>query len=828
LHKYLKYTIRGVAILVGVFLVLYIVAYIYVSVNKKAIIIQVTEQISEKLDGTVTIGNVDLSFLRTFPQISVLLEKVAIKDTMYSTHKHPFFTAEKLYARISVFQVIAKKDPLTGIRVDNGNLYIYTDTAGYTNNYLLAGKKKPVATRPTAAKKIILDDIRLNNFHITMDNRKVNKLLDFDVEKLVCDIRDRDSTLRFRTKNQVLIKSLAFNLNKGSYVKGHTFEGNFDLYYNLRNQQLYFDNIPVTIGNHPFNLTGKFNLTKTPDFSLTVNTKKLDIKLGRSFLPQKVAMAISIVSLDKPIDVKAVITGPLTPGEPLVNVDWVSSEKNTVTTPFFAFHNCTFTGGYTNELIPGLPRKDPNSRIRIHNFSGDYEGIPLRSDNIYIDDLVFPMINLDLKSAFSLTTLNNVLQNNSLKLSEGNADLNVTYTGPLAKNSTANTFINGTLKIKDGLLLYTPRNIALKNCNGSIVFQNTDVIVKDISTNVQGNSIVMNGTIKNLPSLIKTNPGKITLDWNVYSPELNLATLTSLLKKRSKVASANVGTGKLTRTASRIDDMLEQSNVQLDLKADKLIYKKFTASNVKASIGMVQDSWNLNNVSLQSGGGAMQIKGYIREKNAQSQEVKVAVNIDNADVNKIMYAFNDFGQDGISYKNLAGRLSSDIDVKMDIDRDLTGTPSNMEGVVNLSLKNGALLDYEPIKKLQNFLFKNRNFEQIKFAELKDKLEIKNGDITINRMEIQSTALTLFVEGIYSMKGNTDLSIQVPLSNLKKRDETYKPENVGADAKGGTSVYVRGRPGDDGNIKFKYDLFKKFRKDKSEKEKEAKKTAGDDR
>lgn len=828
MHKYLKYTIRSVAILIGIFLVLYIVAYIYVSVNKKAIIVQVTEQISEKLDGTVTIGNVDLSFVRTFPQISVLLTKVAIKDTMYSTHKHAFFTADKLYARISVFQIIVKKDPLTGIRVDDGNLYIFTDTTGYSNNYLLAGKKQPAATRPTAAKKIILDDIRLNNFHITMDNRKVDKLLDFEVEKLDCDIRDRDSTLRFRIKNEVLIKSLAFNLKKGSYVKGHTFEGSFDLFYNLRNQQLYFDDIPVKIGSHPFNLTGKFNLNKTPDFTLTVNTKKLDVKLGRSFLPEKVALAVSLVSLDKPIDVKAVITGPLTPGEPLVNVDWVSSEKNTVSTPFFTFHNCTFTGGYTNELIPGLPRKDPNSRIRIHNFSGDYEGIPLRSDNIFIDDLVFPMINLDLKSAFSLTILNNVLQNNSLTLSEGNAELNVTYRGPLAKNSNANTFINGTLKIKDGLLLYTPRNIALKNCNGSIVFQNTDVIVKDISTNVQGNSIVMNGSIKNLPSLIKTNPGKITLDWNVYSPELNLATLTSLLKKRSRVASANAGNGKLKQTASRIDDMLEQSNVQLNLKADKLIYKKFTASNVKASIGMVQDSWNLNNVSLQSGGGAMQIKGYIREKNAQLQEVKVAVNIDNADVNKIMYAFNDFGQNGISYKNLAGRLTSDIDVKMDIDRDLTGTPSNMEGVVNLSLKNGALLDYEPIKKLQNFLFKNRNFEQIKFAELKDKLEIKNGDITINRMEIQSTALTLFVEGIYSMKGNTDLSIQVPLRNLKKRDENYKPENVGADAKGGTSVFVRGRPGEDGSIKFKYDLFKKFRKDKNEKEKDDKKEKGGER
>ena len=819
MHKYLKYIIRGFAILIAVFLVLYIIAYIYVSVNKKSIIVQVTQQISEKLDGKVTIGNVDLSFLRTFPQISVLLEKVAIKDTLYNEHKHPFFTAGKLYARISVFQVIAKKDPLTGIRIDDGNLYLFTDTSGYTNGYLLSGKKTPGPTRTTSSKKMVLDEIKLNNFHITLDNKLSNKLLEFDVEKLVCDIRDKDSTLRLRTKNEIVIKSLAFNLNKGSYVKGKTFEGNFDLFYNLRNQQLYFDDISVKIGKQPFSLTGKFNLTKTPDFTLVVNTKKLDVKLGTSFLPEKVARAISVISLDQPIDVKTVVTGPLTPGDPLVTVEWNAPKKSTVTTPFFTFQNCVFSGGYTNEFIPGLPRRDPNSRIRIHNFTGEWEGIPLNSENIYIDNLEVPMINFDLKSNFSLSTLNNLLQNNSIKLNEGNAALDVTYTGPLIKNSNANTFINGTLKIKDGLMLYAPRNIALKNCNGSIVFENTNVTVKDLSSNVQGNSIVMNGSVKNLLSLIKTNPGKIALDWHVYSPELNLATLTSLLKKRTRVVVANTGKSKFGKTAGMIDDMLDQSNVLLDLKADKLTYQKFTATNVRASIDLIQENWNLNNISLQSGGGAMQIKGYLREKNDQSHEMKVNVNVDNADVNKLMYAFNDFGQDGISYKNLVGKFTSNINVKMDINRNLEGMPKNIEGVVNFSLKNGALLNYEPMQKLQNFLFKNRNFEEIRFAELKDKLDINDRDITINRMEIQSTALTLFVEGIYSLKGNTDLSIQVPLSNLKKRGDDYKPENVGSDAKGGTSVFVRGRPGEDGNIKFKYDLFKKFRKDKGEKKEE---------
>jgi hypothetical protein len=67
--------------------------------------------------------------------------------------------------------------------------------------------------------------------------------------------------------------------------------------------------------------------------------------------------------------------------------------------------------------------------------------------------------------------------------------------------------------------------------------------------------------------------------------------------------------------------------------------------------------------------------------------------------------------------------------------------------------------------------------------------------------------------VFSTKGNTDIRIQVPLSNLKKRDENYIPKNLGEGKKAGTSVFLRGTPGKDGNIKFKLDLFNKFRDDK---------------
>jgi hypothetical protein len=216
---------------------------------------------------------------------------------------------------------------------------------------------------------------------------------------------------------------------------------------------------------------------------------------------------------------------------------------------------------------------------------------------------------------------------------------------------------------------------------------------------------------------------------------------------------------------------------------------------------------------MEHAGGRMDMKGSLVTQSNNTHHAKINVSLDNIDVSKTFAAFNNFGQDGITSESISGKLTAKVDASMDINDEGQATPASLESIVDFSLKDGTLNNYEPIKKLKNFLFKNRDFDNIRFAELKDRFEIKNQEVKINRMEIQSSVMTMFVEGVYSKKGNTDISIQVPLSNIHKRGADFNPENIGTDVKAGSSIYLRGRPGDDGKIKFKLDLFKKYKKDK---------------
>jgi hypothetical protein len=126
--------------------------------------------------------------------------------------------------------------------------------------------------------------------------------------------------------------------------------------------------------------------------------------------------------------------------------------------------------------------------------------------------------------------------------------------------------------------------------------------------------------------------------------------------------------------------------------------------------------------------------------------------------------------------------------------------------------------------MNKVVFKKRDFTDIEFAEIKNDFELDGQNLKISRMEVASSVLNFFVQGLFSFKDDTDLSIQLPLSNLKKRDENYVPEKIGVDENAGASIYLRAKA-ETGTekVKIMYDPLKKGikeNKQQSETEKDA--------
>ena len=334
-------------------------------------------------------------------------------------------------------------------------------------------------------------------------------------------MKDGDSTLTMNSDADIFINSLAFNLDKGTFLEKASFSGDFKIYYGKVSQILSFDDIYVKISGNPYSLSGKFDLgDKNPAFSLGVHVKKAMYAEVKKLLPHRIDSSLSIVSLDKPLDADAQLYGPLRGGEPFIAVKW-NVNGGRLKTPFLNFDDASFTGFYNNEVVKGMPRTDPNSIISISNFKATWHSLPVSSNKIEILNLLLPVLSCDLRSSFPLTSLNEVIQTNSIQLTSGNGEILLNYKGPLQQNDNTNSFLNGNIGFKNGTVFYASRNVELQNVNGLLLFQNSDVVIQNIQFNALGNKIVMNGSGKNLLTLINTDPNKVTIDYSIYSPQLN-------------------------------------------------------------------------------------------------------------------------------------------------------------------------------------------------------------------------------------------------------------------------------------------------------------------
>ena len=799
-------------ILVVVLIVAYGLAYWYVTSNKDKLVAQFSEFVSDKIDGKVELGEADVSFFSSFPKISVRVKDMMVTDSLYPVHQHAFFSAKELSASVSLFKLIAKKSALTGLKMKDGSIYFYTDTSGYSNSYLIKSKKDSAGGPKKSDAPISIKNIDLQNVRFILNDEKREKLHDILVNSLSVKISDEGSWINLQLKPDFFISGLAFNLPNGTFLKDTELTGKFLLKYEKLSQKLSFDKIDIGLNDQDFVLSGSFDLgEKNPQFQLSVDNDETDYAAVKKLMPVRIAKSLSKADVDKEFISSALLRGPLRGGEPLINVSWQIDDAN-VKTIFMDFDDVTCAGYYTNEVVKGLPRKDPNSKIVLKKFDGDWHGIPVTAKRIEILDLRSPILTCDLQSTIEVKKLDEMLNSSSVGLQKGTVVANINYSGPVEYNSETFAKLNGSLVFSNGQIIYKPRGVQINNVNGKIAFKNTNVFIQDLVFDVLNNKVVMNAEALGLVTLMNDDPNKVKIDYRVYSPKLNLGEFLFLFKTRETTKQKSSSTGTFNSFAAKLDNVLDKSRIDLQVNADKVLYRKFAATNFTSNISILQDEYSIQNVSMSGLGGSLQLNGAIKAIGNNKHNVTLSSDIKGVQVNQLLYAFDNFGQDGITSTELSGAFSGKVDVGLKMNSDAVIEPSSSNGKVSFSLKNGQLKNFEPLKKIQKFVFKNRDFETIEFAELKDNFIIKNGDITMQRMEIQSSVLTLFVEGIYSKKGGSDISVQIPLNNLKKRDDEYVPENIGVDKTGGRSVFLRGRTDADGSIQFKLDVFKKYFKD----------------
>ena len=232
-----------------------------------------------------------------------------------------------------------------------------------------------------------------------------------------------------------------------------------------------------------------------------------------------------------------------------------------------------------------------------------------------------------------------------------------------------------------------------------------------------------------------------------------------------------------------------------------MVYSKLEATKAKATILLVNNKLVVKNGWVQSSGGTISFDGQLVPKN-NLFFLESNVKIDRVNITQFLTSLNNFGIQSFKPKNIKGYLSASASVKGTLLSGGQLKTNSLAGVAKFDVNKGALVNFEPIKKVGKFAFPFRDVDNIVFSDISGDFKINGDLVNVNNLKVSSSVLNLDINGVYSFNRGTNLALTIPLRN-PKRDENITDKVEIADRRNKGIVLYLLAIDEEGKIKIKW-------------------------
>lgn len=734
---------------------------LYFNQNKTEIIAKINTKINENINGKFHVGDFQYKFLTGFPNFTLALKDVEIKDNKWDTHKHTLLKAKEIEARLNVWSLLQNEINIHKILINEADIYVYKAEDGYSNANIFKPKKKK-SPEDKSETETTIDQIELNEVHFILDNRLGHKLFDFDATSLSSKVDFDGDDWQTDVFLDTNIKSLAFNTVHGSFAKQKELKGTFSVSYSSEKEKIDVVTKNLKIGTDDFDITAFFNLAKgNALFGINISTTIL-WQNASNLLSGNISSKLNRFNLKKEIDVNCDIKGDFNAeGDPKIVVQ-AEIQNNELSIPDGLITDCDFKGIFTNNFKPKEGLNDANSAIILTRFTGKYKNIPLTIPQAVINNLEKPIATGIVNSDFDIDNLNDNDNNDKwIHFSGGHAAANLKFQFDIVDLYITKPRFIGNVNIQNVSFLYIPKNINAEKINIQLDFTEKALLIKKIAYKHNKNIFFIEGRIDNFLNLYYDAPEKMVVNWDIYCPNIDLKQFLGVLATSQK---KKVTTKKATMS-DQLRSTIEKCVVDISIKADKINYNKLTATNTKAEIQMLDSRLVIKNGSLQTSGGSITFNTVI-SPSGKNYNFSSNAQVNRVDIASFLKSFNNFGIQSFNPNNIKGRLSSKANVTGLISSNGELITNSMHGKLDFNVNQGALLNFEPIVKVGKFAFPFRDVKNITFSDLSGNLNMRGEQIDVNNLTISSSVLNFDVNGIYSFGRGTNLALTIPLRNSK--------------------------------------------------------------
>jgi len=757
--KQLGYFFAGLLLLILISSGLFAV---YFKNNKPQIVAQINKIVNENIVGSITVKDVNYKFLKGFPNVTLALSQVEVRDSLWHLHKRTLLKAAQIEIQVDVVDLLVNEISIEKIEIQQATLHLYKSKNGLDNSTIF--RNKPVDSSATSSTTSSVRQIDGSQIHFISENQIGKKLFDFDKIDLKSTIKFEGDDWHTILYIKTFAKSMAFNTKRGSFMKNKMVMGKLKVNFLKAKNQISVATDDFAIGKEMFGINANFSLEKNKSpFMIEIKTNIL-WRNASELLSNNISVRIDQFDLKNPIEVMCTIVGDMNAsGDPEIKVK-TKIRNNELTIPDGTITNCDFDASFTNNFKKGLGCNDVNSMIILTQFSGDYKTIPFAIPLAMISNFENTTVAGSFKSNFDVSRLNTIISPDLIRFSSGQAKVNLGFKFGIVALKIDKPYFTGDIAVTDAVVNYGPRNLTFIKTNVLLDFTEKALLIKKISFADKISSVYMDGKIDNFLTLYYENPRKMVVDWNIYTPFLDVKNLVSIITGSNKT-KAKKSKSKAT-ISDEIYDVIEKCQVVLNVKADKIVYNKLAATAAKAQVLLADNKLVIQKGKVKSCGGVITFQGKL-VPDGKNYSFNSKTKIDNVQITQFLKSLNNFGIKSFEPSNLAGSLTAQSIVDGKLFSGGALKTNSISGNAQFKVLNGELIDFKPITNVAKFVFPFRNINKIVFKDFSGNFAIDGELVKVNNLKVSSNILNLDVNGIYSFGRGTKLALTIPLRDPKK-------------------------------------------------------------
>ncbi len=694
--------------------------------------------INQNLNAKVEFSDVNLSFIRSFPQAHVKVTDLVI--TNFEPFKdETFATAKDIAFTMSVKELFksADEDPIVvnTITIDEALLTLKTDKLGNNNYDITKETENQTASTNDSSFAFDIEDYQINNsafsyidegtdiiIHVTELNHEGHGT--FSAES---------SELNTRSEANVSV-----TLDSTNYLSSNPVKLDALIDLDLENQKYTFKDNKGFINNLPLEFQGFVQQVENGQhIDISFENPESDFKNFLAVIPKAYSKNIENVQTTGDFKLKGIVKG-LSSDETIPNLD-ISITSN----------NASFK-------YPDLPKRVSNISIdtRIKNETGktDDTYIDIKTLNFKIDEDVF-------KSSATLKNLTkNMLVNANI---DGVLNLgNITKVYPVELENTLTGILKGKINTAfDMKAIETNAYERIKN-NGSasitdFVFSSKDIVnpihiseadmtfnpgtvaLKNFKAKTGESDLNATGTINNLLGFLLSD--------NTLKGNFNVT--SNLFKVSDFMSEDETSAENKTTSDSESLKIPEFLDCTINANAQTVVYDNLNLKNVSGKLFIKDQKASLQNMSSSIFDGKLSINGDVSTK-AETPTFNLKLGANDFDIAQSFKGMDLLQNLAPIAKLLQGKLNTTLNLSGTLDNEFSPVLSSVSGdalaellTTQINTKDGLL---SKLESSLNFI----DFDKLDLKDVKTKLEFADGKVAVKPFDFKYKDIEVEVSGAH--------------------------------------------------------------------------------